>query len=195
MDIFRLEFRERHIIVPQFGATLAVGIVLPRAATIILDIGKLCRNTHTHTKLRNKRDVFCCGLIVGLNLYLALFKEFVSQGIAGPNRESAVDGDGDRMGIFARLDRADGTLSGSIAPYSETLCEVCSVLVVVLGLLEVGFQWPFKHLFTIYSPTGEDASLVNRDDVVIGADDDAVRGFFQCWCNAVMNPHAFGLLR
>ena len=69
------------------------------------------------------------------------------------------------------------------------------MLIVVLRLPEVGLQRRFEHLCPIYHPTGKGTRFVNRDGVVLGADDDGVRRLFHLRSLPVVNPHVFEPLR
>ena len=189
--ILRFVLRKRHLVAAYEGTALAVWVVLPGPATIIIDIGKVGRYAHTHAKLWNQRNIGGSRTVVGLNLYSAFFKEFVSQSVVSSYREAAFNDDADRILVLARLDGADGTLGCNIAPCTQTLGKAGGTLVVVLGFPEVGFQRTPKHLNAIYSPTAQGTRLVNRDGVVTSTDDDAVGGFLQLRSYPVINPHVF----
>ena len=77
MDVFRLEFRERHLILTQERAAFAVWIVLPRTTTIVLYVGVAGWNAHTHTELRHHGTIISCRLVIHIDQNLA----FVNNGI------------------------------------------------------------------------------------------------------------------
>ena len=72
MDILRFKLTQRHLIAPKERTALAVGIIFPRASTVILDVGEIGRNTHTHSELRHYGFVGACRLVVDINLNSAL---------------------------------------------------------------------------------------------------------------------------
>ena len=64
MDVFGLIFRQWHLIPPEEGAALAVGVVFPRATSKILDVGKVCRQAHPHAQLGEQWLVSASGTVV-----------------------------------------------------------------------------------------------------------------------------------
>ena len=61
MNVFGLIVGKRHLIASEEGRTLAVGIVLPRASTIIINMSHLGRQTHAHAEFRNQHRLFLEG--------------------------------------------------------------------------------------------------------------------------------------
>ena len=77
------------------------------------------------------------------------------------------------MLVFFQLDRFDCPVGGGIFPCCKTVGEVGGMLVVVLWLPEIWFQWGLDEFFSVDNPTGERSSAVDGDRTVVCADDEA----------------------
>ena len=87
MDVFRLVFIQRHLILTDESGTFAVGVVFPGTAAIVTDLIIGSRKSHSHAKFRYKRDGCGCGAIVGVNKNRTVFIDGVGEGHVGTDRQ------------------------------------------------------------------------------------------------------------
>ena len=67
VDVFGLKFCQRHLVLPDKGASLAVGIVLPRPTPKILDASEVCWQAHPHAQLGEQGLAVACGMIIHID--------------------------------------------------------------------------------------------------------------------------------
>ena len=131
MDVFGLVFREGHSVASQESAALAVGIVLPGAAAIVLDVGEVGRQPHPHAELGHHGLAGAGGKVVHVDPDAPLVED-------GVIHRNAIDG---------------------LLPDGGALGEPGRVLVVVFRLPEIRFEGRLQHLAPVDDPGGEGVSV------------------------------------
>ena len=182
-QILRLVCRERSAILPYEGRTLAVGIVLPRTATVITDVHHICRQPETHAKLRNHRNVVACGTIVGIHLYLPVARNGVCHRVVGTYGKRHLGRNDDSLAGLLRFNALHDALLCCVFPHTQTLFKARSLLVVVNRFPEVGLKRCGQHLRAVGQPTDQSARLVDCYRAVFCSHDDvpvAILHFSAC---------------
>ena len=72
-------------------------------------------------------------------------------------------------------------LGSSILPYSQSLCKVGSVLIVVFWFPEIRLQRSDEQLLTVFYPTGQSTGTVNRYRALVSGDSNAAVSQFLCF--------------
>lgn len=126
--ILGLELAEGHLVFPEECGAFAVGIVLPRTSTVVLDVGVVGRQSHAHSYF---------GYDGGLS-------PFSGRGC------------GTVIQLYEDAALADGGVGHGditdLSPCGSATCEACCSLVVVLRLPEIGLQRGLQDLLTIDYP-------------------------------------------